>query len=416
MGTNITMDRRFFVPDGSTELYPATHVIDVYDVPTSLTSRVKSSVDTGSFTPGIFRINPYSISRSSFQGGSGSLTSKVRYPSMLRETTSSGPIGAFLTPKSVFLSALTAVDYTSKEYLTLQRAMAKVGGSDFDGGVEIGELRETLAMLRRPFSSLRDFLFSKGKRNVPAHTLLALCERYKRNPTRFLSESGKSVADTWLEIRYGLRPLLNSIQSVMELVEKRANKLNGTNIRSKSATWEDQLTNIVNLPATYWRAECYIKRSLDVEAHVRIRAKVYYTEVLPRSKAVRYGLAPQFIPEIMWELTRLSFVLDWIFSIGPWLGSYRVKPGIKILGNTVSVKISNIGRAEYQLQILYPGIQELDGGISNSFYEASSYNRRVNLDLPTTPLFLQADKLGFFNLVDSLALILQPVFTRLSRR
>lgn len=156
-------------------------------------------------------------------------------------------------------------------------------------------------------------------------------------------------------------------------------------------------------------------RNISEATNTTVRGIVYFKEKWQRSTGEYLGLNPASTPEIIWELTRLSFVVDWVFSVGPWLGSYRVQPRIEILGNTVSTKISYEGRCSFTGTCQFqPGTLECD--FDDVVYEKNKFVRYVDRDLPVLPQFRYADGVTILHTIDSLTLLLQPMLKQLRKR
>lgn len=127
------------------------------------------------------------------------------------------------------------------------------------------------------------------------------------------------------------------------------------------------------------------------------------------------GLTPRFLPETAWELTRLSFVVDWWYDVGSWLEAYRFKPGVTILGNTVGMKVERTVSAKTTTYFTgIPGAVKSQRGTTATF-KAKYYERRCNLHLPLTPQFTPEYK-SLHHVVDALALTLQPTLDLLKNR
>jgi hypothetical protein len=355
----------------------------------------KNSIDEGSFTPGDFRINPYTVSESRYEPGTGHSESRRTYPNGNYELKiAEGCWGGVAFPESSFEFNLDS--YDRQKDIALQKAMAKVGASLLSGGEELGELRETLSMIQSPMDSLKRFLYKDNKRNA---RLLAAIRKHVANPGKFLKEFGKTVADCWLEARYGWRPAIYLLRDAIELAEEAALKLDTAAIKRARSNREfsDSITDTSSYSLGFT-----FQKSLTCNLEGEVRAVVYYRELLPRTWQDKYGLSYQFTPELLFELTRLSFVLDWIWSIGPWLGSFRVKPGISILGNTVSIKTKVRGHASLKATRV-PSFTHEHYSLPTK-YEQNRYQREVNRDLSSTPLFLGNTNLDLYKILDSIAL------------
>lgn len=375
----------------------------------TFTDRSKVSVDTGVFTPGQFRVNPYSVTKGTFSSPDQQVhLSYVNGPFIENMYVTGGALcGQNLAVKLQNL-AITTPDFGNKPQIALQKALGKVGRAEYEMGVELGELRETISMLRHPMKDLRKFLLGSGQRN------LRNLKKLLKNPAAFLSvdkklglKAGTTAANTWLEIRYGLRPLISSISSIIEQISKERDKVfNSTRIRSVTAefTWQDT----VNESATDAFSQTYCTSQVSVTNTYRVKSHVYYTMAWERTMAQTLGLSPENIPEIALELTRLSFVVDWIFSIGPWLATLRAKPGIEILGNSTSHKLTATGTVSGTIHWVSTSKKLEDGQ-----FIVQKFHRTVNDLPPSTPLFLAATRLDLFKSIDALALILQPLLRKL---
>jgi hypothetical protein len=294
----------------------------------------------------------------------------------------------------------------------LQKAYAKVGQAEFEAGVELGELKETLQMLRNPLESLKDFFFKHGGRNLKDYqNLLSKFPPATRNTAlkNLSKDAASSAANTWLELRYGLRPLISTIESIAELIEEEANKLALPKLKRKRAFKEMSQNPSApdsGIGLAWGAAPCKLVCT-DV---LNFNARVYYTQGYERSTAQKLGLSPENLPEIAWELTRLSFVVDWIFSIGPWLGSFRVKPSIDILGDTSGIKIDRTVDVTADWE---PLVGDPQKKVASAKYTDTSYTRVINTGPPLLPQYQGPANLDLFKLVDSLALILQPLLRKL---
>jgi hypothetical protein len=311
-----------------------------------------------------------------------------------------------------------AEDY---EQLALQKAYAKLGSADLELGESIGEYRETIQMLRSPLSALKKFLVDDKSRNW--RLLKALASKDKRQVNRLLGRTGLATADTmsgtWLELRYGLRPLISLIQDVIDRVNsKQKEVLDPEKIRSARSRLE--------FPVENWEwaqdnlsTNVFIRGRVKVEDTYWASAAVQYTQSEPTSLLDSLGLTPRFLPEVAWELTRLSFVVDWIFSIGPWLGTLRINPGIDVLGNTTGFKHRRrvyLMATEMKLSTPIVGgsipwtplaeVHDEQTG-EDLMFESTCYDRKVDTALSYLPHFTWGRTLDLFKAIDSISLIWQ---------
>ena len=226
-----------------------------------------------------------------------------------------------------------------------------------------------------------------------------------------------TAVDTWMELRYGLRPIVSLIESIIEEVERKRRAFDPNRIRSaralKSRTRDYQTTcsgntslfaNTLHLQLTTtitWRAVVYYKCDYDREGDF----------------ASLYGLSPEYLPETLWQLTGRSFVVDWLWSVSEWLGSFRVKPGISILGNTVSRKELTHGMIVPEVEPLYANTEMIGSDdLPPTTYFSEKYERRCDQKLSSTPIWMGFSEIDLFRTLDSLSLILQPILKSAKRR
>lgn len=407
-------------------------------------TKEKTSIDTGHFVPGRYRINPYTVSNgyTNIREGIGAQSAEnwpagTPYKSSYVTSETVGLnhyyapfqggalVFAFgewwryglLNSADILLPPRVAATY---EQLSLQKGYAKLGKADLALGESIGELRETINMLRNPLANLRKFLISDKSRNL--RLLFALA---KGNKAEILKLGGRTVgqgltaaSSTWLELRYGLRPLVMLIQDVIDRIQKqRETILDPDLIRSVRS-------KLVFGPYENWvDAKVYYGDSAELRARVWVEdtyvstSSVQYRQAGEQGNLDALGLTPRFLPEVAWELTKLSFVVDWLYSIGPWLATLRINPGITTLGNTSGfkhqrrMKIVNVRAAmpfafDYEVFMRHVLEAPVKGPVVPDVVY-SKYVRKVNLDLSYLPHFTWGRTLDLFKAIDTASLIWQ---------
>lgn len=371
----------------------------------------KVSVDSGKFVPGEYRINPYSV-----KGGMVSVTEDQaceiwsppfyyggRNPLVVQRSYTTGNwMSANLIRKA--LDRTPAPNGSVYKQLALQKARSKVANADLELGETLGEYKETIQMLRNPLSNLRKHLVDDRSRNL--NLLKAFAKKDKRQINRLMGRTGKAsaktAASTWLEVRYGLRPLIGLVQDAVDLVNNKRNQVfDPTKIRSART--------MLNFPSISTSLEQTDSRDFScrsnviVEQNVQATASVQYTSEYEDNLFDRLGLSPQFLPETLWNLTRASFIVDWIFTVGPWLGSLRYNPGVKILGNTVGIKTTRKATTEV-IEIANTGVNNWTKApckAHGNFYSSEQYVREVNVDLSYLPHFTWGRTLDIYKAVDA---------------
>jgi hypothetical protein len=214
--------------------------------------------------------------------------------------------------------------------------------------------------------------------------------------------SARTMSNTWLELRYGLRPLVKSVQDVIEFVQsKKEGIFDPTKIRSKKSklafSVSDETWQQVDLRNFSCRSKC------SVEHQIVVNASVQYRQSYEESVLDKLGLMPQFLPETVWNLTRASFVVDWIFSIGPWLGTLRINPLITILGNTVGTKVIRTVSTPL-VEVCVTGKspwEKARSPVHGDRYVTNTYDRVVDMDLSYKPHFTWGRTLDLWKVIDA---------------
>lgn len=179
----------------------------------------------------------------------------------------------------------------------------------FQGLVFIGELRETIRMIRSPAKSLSD--------------LIGRYYKDLRDKKRTLGDKRwrRSLSGIWLEHAFGWKPLLSDIESAVAAYEQHVLRPNqipisgyGVNEGRGPANYNNGPQNL-NFPTNC--GNWVVSRMTKEAAVVRYRGMVTSTNnaTLWGDRKL-FGFSPeQFLPTA-WELLPWSFLIDYFTNIG----------------------------------------------------------------------------------------------------
>lgn len=203
------------------------------------------------------------------------------------------------------------------------KKIRKFETSDFAGPTFVGELRETISMIRNPLKSLRlkTGLFTDLHMRI-LRDKQAKGGRFKPEPWR------KVISDTWLEWTFGASPLIADIAATIELYQDMKHRMFGNSLKRLSYRFQDSyIAPQPDLNGTWEGTDVvvnlYQARTFRSSAQyvVWIDQNLFFAEnaldnILQMSK-IDLG---EIIPTA-WELLPWSFLVDYWTNIGDVMGS-----------------------------------------------------------------------------------------------
>lgn len=339
------------------------------------------------FRPGTYRMNPVTISKCTMGIRPSTVRANYLYSGSPAVCTQSGPLGALvLGMTSTGFSTLGAPTKTTNsqlEALALVDAYAKMNESAFDGGVFLGELAETIHMLRSPLKSAVKLLTSK---------------RWK-DPEKVM----KASTDTWMEFRYGIRPVINDVANIAALFTAKSNGINRKFMASRSGQSEvinwryDGSMNVGSFTHKYKTSGT---RTIRYHIGLTYSRKLNYSNTLHQ-----YGIAVQDMPNVLWELTPLSFVADWFYGVGNWLRAITPNPAVNFIGGHLSRRIEDVANVNFPSSTFSTYAVKANGGASAHLQQLI---RTYAPAVPALPV-RKVSTLGLARSIDSAILLLQRI-------
>lgn len=245
-----------------------------------------------------------------------------------------GDVGAiFASTQGLVPGAAPPVgDWSSQqEQYAINKAYAKLMRADLDVGVMIGELGETIRGLINPFSSLKRFL---QKYPLPSNFMRGGIYRSRETAV----DLADMLSGSWLEWRFGIRPLLKDIQDIYEHVNSQKREFDDKMHRRGGRTPKAEVVSSKEegFDSTGFRFKCQL-RTKRTDWYT---AAVVFRATAPLTWQERYGLDLLNLPGIAWELVPLSFIVDRFLSINTWLEALKtVSSKIEVFGVSVTRRV-----------------------------------------------------------------------------
>lgn len=292
----------------------------------------------GKFIPRQLRLNPVRIEKVNAFATALNLTTGSSHP-VWGKREWLGEMGAYLfdlcEPVESDFPGNHDVD-TGLRDAALQKAYSNIGRADFDTQLFIGELAETIAMLRNPLAAFRKF---QRMRDI-GHMYDTRTGKVRYVPSK-LRNRMDLTADTYLQVIFGIIPLVTEIYNAYKAYKTLTVKSNFLRARGKrkgivnNYSKSYSRSGILGCTSMAW--------DLRLETEHSLYARIYFAPTWDAkiTEMVRkWGVNPLEVPITAWRVYPLSFVFDWFICVSDWLEAIRPRPEVTILGNCVSEKFT----------------------------------------------------------------------------
>lgn len=277
-------------------------------------------------------------------------------------------------------TALPSIQTKDRNYC-LQKCYAKANDSLATVYVTLGELTETLAMLRNPLASLRKFLKVI----------------YKKKNANTMGDLGKFWKDQWLEYRYGIMPLIFEIQGIRNAFETKSGRI----FQSKASVRR----NLGTTTSFYNHSDVGLDIQVKYERTLitKVSTGLYFNPI----PIDRFGAnVTQLLPAI-WELVPGSFIVNWLVDVDTWINGLMAATRVHPFAGFVTTK---------QSVVIKGSVVKITGRYANCAIDPSwEIIRRVDKVQRTTDLSVDLSTVHFNNaytgswrrIIDSVALLWQ---------
>lgn len=223
--------------------------------------------------------------------------------------------------------------------------------------------------------------------------------RLANNAIVWSKDQRKLLANSWLELQYGWRPLVDDVFGSVQAIAKA--NMEGGLILSKSALVQpdprvySRQNIFIRYPALYGVNE-WIDGVRTVSA--KTRTKVWYRS---RSNTLTSSLADVGITNpavLVWELLPYSFVVDWFLPVGNWLNTFDATVGQEFLAGYTAT--------EYQYR------DTMTGRHGYRVVSSQTYTRTPLTGFPSAPIPSFKNPLGVEHVANATALLQLAFFRR----
>jgi len=197
----------------------------------------------------------------------------------------------------------------------------ELGRIDYGGGLLIDASRQNALKVEaaiRCLSQIRRTSTENWENIAEAGKTLKMLEKPVGSWLRFnrkfqLASAGLSAANAWLAYRYGVKPLISSIEGIVKESFRSVRPLRQTT-RTELKT---ELDSVALSAFDYGGIHRRFRSSETEKFTVRCTS---IDEALS-GMSQRYGLSTKSLLTLPWELLPYSFVIDWLVNVGDFVGA-----------------------------------------------------------------------------------------------
>lgn len=204
--------------------------------------------------------------------------------------------------------------------------------------------------------------------------------------------STRDIADQWLEIQYGWKPLLSDVYASVDRLRKKDEDISRYIMTAKRMVTEKSSRTDIT---TYSDSRRSQTSSYDRSYFVRLDYRVKHQVVASMSSM---GVLDPLT--LAWEILPWSFVVDWFLPIGNYLTAHSATQGLVFLGGSKTLRDYIVTDATWsaagtRTKSLHASARSVEKSISRSVYVSS----------PTPKFPLVRDPFSTAHVLNALALL-----------
>lgn len=246
-----------------------------------------------------------------------------------------GAIGSSVNHSGNYLNLelITAADIERTITLAATKALSNFNRSDAQALVFLGELGESLTMLRNPVQALYKYLQKPWRytRNVK------LLGKGRKKVTRVLDPVaeiiplGDAAANQYLTWYYGLRPFMKDIEDAVEAIKKLYK------VRRKTSAKEVLVRNSsAQLPLHSGTALINVDYLRKMDESVEVKCGLLFKPQITTAGQA-FGVSLNAVPSAVFELIPWSFTSSWVSNLGTFVNALAVMYSSDILSEYCTI-------------------------------------------------------------------------------
>jgi len=208
-----------------------------------------------------------------------------------------------------------------------RKALLKLKDQKVDFSVMMGETRSTAKMFAENAQKLAGAV--RAVRRGDAADALRSLDVLKGQRKIHRAWNTKTVPQRWLELQYGVMPLVKDVQGSCELLAERAREPRAGLVRIRARESDNQRNS--NKRSLFDGFDLVVEDWARHEAYVRL---TYEPDPAFSAMLARWGLTNP--AATAFELIPYSLVLDWFLPVGSWLQSLDADTGYIFKGGSAT--------------------------------------------------------------------------------
>lgn len=219
----------------------------------------------------------------------------------------------------------SVIDVDALVTLASTSALAGVDTPSAEGLVALAELRQTLAMLRNPLSSMLRLTENWAK-----------SKRLDKAIARTAVEGPRAFADQYLTYYYGMRPLVKDLEDILKGYLREGSTPSRVTSRGY-ATDSETTVSVTGGPSGVAVGRSWYTNQVTRSDTVSVRSGVLYVPTENTYQKV-LGLRFSDLPSAVYEATPWSFLIDYASNLGDVVKALTPRIGVDYLASWTTVR------------------------------------------------------------------------------